>query len=56
MTHTWASPNRPHWFVTAEHYLDNLAAPAGDLSGTVTLLTEANPRALADFGDPQWDY
>jgi DNA segregation ATPase FtsK/SpoIIIE, S-DNA-T family len=39
-----------------EHYLDNLAGPAGDLSGTVTLLTEANPWALADFGDPQWDY
>jgi DNA segregation ATPase FtsK/SpoIIIE, S-DNA-T family len=39
-----------------EHYLDHLAAPAGDLSGTVTLLTEANPWALADFGDPQWDY
>ena len=28
----------------------------GDLPGTVSELTEANPWALADFGDPRWDY
>jgi len=39
-----------------EHYLDNLAAPAGDVPGAVARLTEASPWALADFGDRQWDY
>jgi S-DNA-T family DNA segregation ATPase FtsK/SpoIIIE len=28
----------------------------GDLPGTVTLLTADHPWALADFGDPRWDY
>jgi DNA segregation ATPase FtsK/SpoIIIE, S-DNA-T family len=28
----------------------------GDLPGTVSMLTEANPWALADFGDPRWDF
>ena len=36
-----------------EHYLDN---PTSDLPGTVTLLTTDHPWALADFGDPRWDY
>ena len=46
-----------------EHYLDDLAAAGaahdqatGDLPGTITMLTEANPWALADFGDPRWDF
>ena len=54
----------PAWRADADAAHETVIAAAraahdqatGDLPGAVTMLTAANPWALADFGDPRWDY